>query len=73
MNMTIDTLSLKGARVENGYTQEQIADKLGVSRVQYINWESGKVVPKDMVIYALAYIYKMDSDKLRVTPKKILP
>lgn len=73
MNATVETLSLKGARVENGYTQKQIADKLGVSREQYIKWENGKVIPRNMVIYALSYIYKIDSDTLRVTPKKFLP
>lgn len=70
MNNVIESLSLKAARSEHGYTQEEVADKLGVSRVSYIGWESGRVVPKPMVVYALAYIYKMDADLLRVTPQK---
>ena len=41
MTDTIETFSLKGARNEFDYTQEQIADKLGVSRAQYIAWEKG--------------------------------
>ena len=49
MTDTIETFSLKGARNEFDYTQEQIADKLGVSRAQYIAWEKGDVVPKSMV------------------------
>ncbi|PTK92522.1 helix-turn-helix transcriptional regulator [Staphylococcus gallinarum] len=69
MKTYIETLSLKGARVEKGYTQEQIADKLGVSKRSYIDWEKGNVVPKHMVVYALAYIYGMDADFLRL-PKK---
>lgn len=72
LNNTIESLSLKGARNENGYTQQEIADKLGVSRVQYMAWEKGTVVPKDMVIYALAYIYNMNADFLRVVPQKNL-
>lgn len=72
MNSVIKSMSLKAARVEHGYTQVEISEKLGVSRAQYIAWENGNAVPKDMVIYALAYIYKMDSDFLRVTPQKIL-
>ncbi|MDW3788470.1 helix-turn-helix transcriptional regulator [Staphylococcus saprophyticus] len=67
MTDVIKHLSLKGARSEYGYTQEQIADKLGVSKVQYIAWETGKVVPKHMVIYALAYIYGINADILRVS------
>ena len=39
MTDTIETFSLKGARNEFDYTQQQIADKLGVSRAQYIAWE----------------------------------
>lgn len=72
MNNVIESMSLRAARVENNYTQQDIADKLGVSRVQYSAWENGISVPKDMAIYALAYIYKMDSDLLRVTPQKNL-
>ncbi|MDK4214516.1 helix-turn-helix domain-containing protein [Staphylococcus warneri] len=43
MTDTIETFSLKGARNEFDYTQQQIADKLGVSRAQYIAWEKGEV------------------------------
>lgn len=69
MTDTIETFSLKGARNEFNYTQEQIADKLGVSRAQYIAWEKGDVVPKSMVVYALAYIYGINADLLRVRKK----
>lgn len=69
MTDKIETFSLKGARNEYNYSQEQIADKLGVSRAQYIAWENGKVVPKHMVLYALAYIYGINADLLRVSKK----
>ncbi|BGE83047.1 helix-turn-helix transcriptional regulator [Staphylococcus petrasii] len=67
----LETLSLKGARNEFGYTQQEIADRLGVTKNAYIQWEKGKVVPKHMVIYALAYIYGIKADMLRL-PQKIL-
>lgn len=66
MNNVIQTLSLEAARTEYGYTQNEIADKLGVSRVAYSNWETGKALPKQMVIYALAYIYGINADLLRL-------
>lgn len=69
MTDTIETFSLKGARNEYDYTQEQIADRLGVSRAQYIAWEKGEVIPKSMVVYALAYIYGINADLLRVSKK----
>lgn len=69
MTDTIDQYSLKGARAEFGYSQEEIAFKLGVSRAAYSAWEKGEVVPKNMVIYALAYIYGINSDLIRVTKK----
>lgn len=65
----LETLSLKGARNEFGYTQQEIADRLGVTKNAYIQWEKGKVVPKHMAIYALAYIYGINADMLRL-PKK---
>ncbi|MCE4957684.1 helix-turn-helix transcriptional regulator [Macrococcoides caseolyticum] len=66
MNEVIKTLSLESARTEFGYTQNEIADKLGVSRVVYNQWETGKKLPKQMVIFALAYIYGINSDILRL-------
>ncbi|EII2702394.1 helix-turn-helix domain-containing protein [Staphylococcus pseudintermedius] len=71
MTDTIKSFSLKGSRNEFDYSQEQIAEKLGVSRAQYIAWETGKVVPKHMVVYALAYIYGINADLLRVSKKNL--
>lgn len=35
-------ISLAAARVNAGYSQQELADKMGVSRTTIINWESGK-------------------------------
>lgn len=64
------SLSIKAARVEKGYTQEAIAEKLGISRGMYIQYENGKVIPKPMMIYALAYIFEMNDDDIRIPIKK---
>ena len=41
---------LKSVRIERGYTQEQLADKAGVSRVSIGFYEHGRVPPVDLVI-----------------------
>lgn len=63
-------LSMKAARVEHGYTQEALAQKLGVTKRTYISWENGEVEIKPYVIYSLAYLFNMDADQIRVPVKK---
>lgn len=59
-------MSLKALRVNAGLTQQDVADRLGVSRQTIINWENDEGRPKELVIYALAYLYKTDIDNMRV-------
>lgn len=59
-------LSLKALRVNAGLTQQDVADRLGVSRHTIINWENDEERPKELVIYALAYLYKTDIDNMRI-------
>lgn len=61
-----DSLSLKAARVEKGFTQEALAEKLGVSKRTLISWENGEVELKPFALYAMAYVFQMDADYLRV-------
>lgn len=35
-------VTLAGARVSAGFTQKELAEKMGVSRDSVMNWESGK-------------------------------
>ena len=49
-------LSLKAARVEKGFTQEALAEKLGVSKRTLVSWENGEVELKPLVLYAMAYV-----------------
>lgn len=39
-------ISLAAARTNAGLSQQDIADKMHVSRATIINWEKGKVTPK---------------------------
>lgn len=34
---------IKNARIQKGYTQEQVAEKILVSRQTVSNWENGKI------------------------------
>ena len=57
-------LSLDALRVNANMTQQDVADIMGVSRATVIKWESDKVEPKGVVIYALAKLYKVEIDNI---------
>ncbi|MDF2911118.1 MAG: orf6, phiMR25 [Sporolactobacillus laevolacticus] len=63
-------LSIKAARVNEGLTQEALAQKLGVSKRTIISWEKGEVDVKPLTMFALAYVLSIDVDYLRVPVKK---
>lgn len=63
-------MSIKAARVEKGYTQDSIAQKLGVSVKTYNNWENGVIAPKQASVYAIAYVLGMNAEDLRLPTKK---
>ncbi|MCH5206958.1 MAG: helix-turn-helix domain-containing protein [Oscillospiraceae bacterium] len=56
--------NLKLYRKQNGYTQEQVAEKLGVSRQAVAKWERGESVPDIENVIALADMYEVTVDSL---------
>ncbi len=56
--------NLKLFRKRNGYTQEQIAERLGVSRQAVAKWERGESLPDIENVIALADIYEVTVDSL---------
>lgn len=62
--MSIAYNNLKLYRKQNGFTQEQIAEKLGVSRQAVANWERGDSLPDIESVLALADLYEMTVDCL---------
>jgi len=48
----------------NGYSQEQIADKIGISRQAYAKWESGLTTPDVEKASALADVYGITLNNL---------
>ena len=48
---------LKQLRISNGLTQQQLADKLGLSRVNYTRYENNSVRPDYETIILIADFY----------------
>ena len=53
---------LKYLRQLNSFSQEQIAQKLGISRQSYIKYENGSVIPNNSTVHHLAAIYGVGED-----------
>ena len=51
-------------RIDNKYTQEQLAEKLGVSRQAVTKWECGETIPDLSKLIALADCFEVSLDKL---------
>ena len=57
-----DTLRLM--RKKYGYSQEQVADFLGVTRFTIANYESGRRKPSVRILKKLAALYKVSLDDI---------
>lgn len=55
---------LQQLRKENGYTQEVLAEKLGISRQSVSKWERAEASPDTDNLIALAKIYGLSVDQL---------
>jgi len=55
---------LLALRKQNGYSQEELAEKLGISRQAVSKWERGDASPDTDNLIALAKIYNISLDKL---------
>lgn len=55
---------LKSLRKENGYTQEDVAKKLGLTKSAYGYYEQGKTVPDAHTLSKLANIFDVSVDYL---------
>ena len=62
--MSIEFNNLKLFRKQNGFTQEEVAEKLNVSRQTVAKWESGETIPDIENCIALADIYGTTVDML---------
>ncbi len=55
---------LRSLRIENGYTQREMAKKLNVVQVSYLRWEQGKTEPNLDNICAICDIFNISADYL---------
>ncbi len=55
-------ISLKAARVNANFTQQEVANKLQISKHTVINWEKGKIKPKFAYLKVLSELYGIDID-----------
>ena len=63
---------LKTVRVKLGYTQEQVAEKLFVSRQTISNWENEKFLPDIISIIKISDLYNISLDELFKGDEKML-
>ena len=55
---------LKDARMKSGFTQENVAEKINVSRQTISNWENEKSYPDIISVIALSDLYSTSLDDL---------
>lgn len=60
--------TLKGARVNAGYSQKAAADELGISNKTLCNWENGVTVPNISYVNALCALYGRKIDEIIFLP-----
>ena len=56
--------NLKRLRIERGLTQQQVGEKLGITKQAYSQWESGKHTPRFETIKKLADILGVTTDQI---------
>lgn len=66
-------IPIAAARVANGWTQSEFAEKLGVSRELVLHWEKGYVRIKPAYVHAICRVTGFDEDDLILpeTPTKM--
>lgn len=62
-------IPMNAARVAAGFTQEELAKKLGVSRTTVLHIENGKTEVKPVYLYAFCQVTGFSEDDI-LLPKK---
>ena len=63
---------LKSARVQSGMTQENVAERINVSRQTISNWENEKSYPDIISVIELSNLYSISLDVLLKGDEKML-
>lgn len=62
--MEVLQISLAAARVNAGYTQSEVAKKMGVTKQTVVNWEKGITEPKLPQGRKLSALYRIPLDNI---------
>ena len=57
-------ITLAAARVNKGWTQAELAEKLGVSRQSVFDWENGKREMRPVYVHAFRAVVGMSEDDI---------
>ena len=63
---------IKNARMQKGYTQEEAAENLVVSRQTISNWENGRSLPDIISIIKMSELYELSLDEMMKGDKALL-
>lgn len=58
------SIRLKNLRIQNGYTQKEMAENLGTSQPSYQNWEKGTRKPSRITLQKIANFFNVSTDFL---------
>lgn len=62
-------MRLREKRVEKKYTQQEMAERVGITQVAYSNYELGKRYPKPEMLKTLATVLGCTVDELLTEPE----
>ena len=74
MNMNIISKYLQLLRKSNNYTQDDLAEKLGISRQAVSKWETGMTIPDLEVLLKISKIYVVTVNDIlepKIQPQRI--
>ena len=74
MNMNIISKYLQFLRKSNNYTQDDLAEKLGISRQAVSKWETGMTIPDLEVLLKISKLYDITINDIlepKIQPQKI--
>lgn len=55
-------ITLAAARVNAGFTQEDVAKEMRITKQTIVNWEKGKIIPKTAQLDFMCKLYKISQD-----------
>jgi len=59
MENTTQIITLAGARVSAGFTQQEAANRIKVTKQTIVNWEAGKTLPTTDKAQEMADLYRI--------------